>query len=80
MKQQGHTVMMCLNKTLTIKLSAPLTSNDLVPLSTNEVIIMEPLLHLLPQVVPVLIHLVDKANVSWLTVILQLPILLKTIW
>ncbi|HES9435967.1 hypothetical protein [Streptococcus pyogenes] len=77
MKQQGHTVMMCLNKTLTIKLSAPLTSNDLVPLSTNEVIIMEPLL---PKVVPVLIHLVDKANVSWLTVILQLPILLKTIW
>lgn len=41
---------------------------------------MEPLLHLLPKVVPVLIHLVDKANVSWLTVILQLPILLKTIW
>ncbi|HFF8105289.1 TPA: hypothetical protein ACGESR_000096 [Streptococcus pyogenes] len=77
MKQQGHTVMMCLDKTLTIKLSAPLTSNDLVPLSTNEVIIMEPLL---PKVVPVLIHLVDKANVSWLTVILQLPILLKTIW
>ncbi|HHK0317287.1 hypothetical protein [Streptococcus pyogenes] len=63
-----------------MKLSAPLTSNDLVPLSTNEVIIMEPLLHLLPKVVTVLIHLVDKANVSWLTVILQLPILLKTIW
>ncbi|HGN5138624.1 TPA: hypothetical protein ACNZRQ_001499 [Streptococcus pyogenes] len=61
-------------------LAAALTSNDLVPLSTNEVIIMEPLLHLLPKVVLVLIHLVDKANVSWLTVILQLPILLKTIW